>query len=243
MKAMILAAGLGTRLRPLTDNIPKALLNAGPYTLLEFSIRMLKKHGFTDIIVNVHHLADKVIEYLGVNNGFGCNISVSDERNELLDTGGGIKKASYFFDDGKPFLVYNADIVSDLDLSKLYEFHLQSGNMVTIVVRRRETTRYLLFDEWMQLTEWQNTSKGIRKIIKLTEKPPQPFAFSGIHVIDPAIFPFMPSYNNFSIIDAYLEIGKDHRIGGYVDEGSLFADAGKPDSLIAAAEIAAQIQL
>lgn len=243
MKAMILAAGLGTRLRPLTDHIPKALLNAGPYTLLEFCIRKLKKHGFADIIINVHHFADKVIEYLDQNNGFGCNIAVSDERNELLDTGGGIKKASYFFNDGKPFLVYNADIVSDIDLSRLYEFHLQSGNMVTVVVRRRETTRYLLFDEWMQLTEWQNTARGIRKIIKLTEKPPQPFAFSGIHVIDSTIFPLLPKYNNFSIIDAYLEIGKDHRIGGFVDEGSLFADAGKPDSLIAAGEIAAQIQL
>lgn len=243
MKAMILAAGLGTRLRPLTDDTPKALLKAGPYTLLEFAIKKLKYYGFNEIVINVHHLADQVIEYISANQGYGCKISISDERNELLDTGGGIKKAAPFFNDGHPFLVYNADIVSDIDLSRLYNFHIESGNLVTVVVRRRETTRYLLFDEGMQLTEWQNKTKGIRKVIKLTEKPPQPFAFSGIHVLSPAIFPLLPQLERFSIIDAYLEIGKNHRIGGYVDEGPLFADAGKPESLKSAGEIASLIEL
>lgn len=243
MKAMILAAGLGTRLKPLTDSIPKALLQIGQYTLLEFAIRKLKKHGFTQIIINVHHLPDQIIEYLKEHDNFGCFVSISDERDKLLDTGGGIRKAAHFFDDGQPFLVYNADIVGNIDLTELYDFHLQSGNIATLVVRRRETSRYLLFNELMQLTEWQNTEKGLRKIVKLTERPPQPFAFSGIHVINPELLSLLPSKETFSIIDAYLEIGKSHAIGGYVDESELFADAGKPSSLRDAAQIATNIIL
>lgn len=238
---MILAAGLGTRLRPMTDAMPKALLKAGPYTLLEFAIRKLKYHGFSDIIINVHHLSNLIKEYLLANDNFGCNISLSDESDKLLDTGGGISKASPFFTDGKPFLVYNADIVCGTDLSRLYHFHLDSGNMATLVVRRRVTSRYLLFDEGMQLTEWQNTAKGIRKIIRLSEKPPSPFAFSGIHVMNTEIFSLLPEQEVFSIIDAYLEIGKHHRIGGWLDENPLFADAGKPESLEQAGYIARQI--
>lgn len=243
MKAMILAAGLGTRLRPLTDTLPKALLQAGPYTLLEFAIKKLRNHGFEELIINIHHLGKAVIEYLVENNNFGCRIEISDESEQLLDTGGGIRKAAHFFNDGKPFLVYNADIVCDTDLSRVYNFHLESLNLATLVVRRRETTRYLLFDEYMQLTEWQNTAKGLRKIVRLTESPPKPFAFSGIHVINPEIFPMLPNQDVFSIIDAYLEIGKTHRIGGYLDENPLFADAGKPESLAQAAEIASKITL
>lgn len=239
---MILAAGLGTRLRPLTDNTPKALLKAGRYTLLEFAIRKLMKHGFNDIIINLHHLPDSIANYLAEND-FGCNIQFSYELDELLDTGGGIKHASAFFDNGKPFLVYNCDIISDIDLTRLYNFHVESGNLATLVVRRRETSRYLLFDEFMQLTEWQNREKGLRKIVRLTSKPPQPFAFSGIHVINPEIFSLLPNQRVFSIIDAYLEIGKNHRIGAYIDESPLFADAGKPDSLIEAGRISDMIIL
>lgn len=243
MKAMILAAGLGTRLKPLTDTRPKALLQAGPYTLLEFAIKKLKLHGFDELIINVHHFADTITDYLKEHQNFGCHIEISDESKQLLDTGGGIRKAAHFFNDGKPFLVYNADIVCNTDLTRLYGFHLESLNLATLVVRRRETTRYLLFDEWMQLTEWQNTAKGLRKIVRLTESPPRPFAFSGIHVINPDIFPLLPDQDVFSIVDAYLEIGKTHRIGGYVDENPLFADAGKPESLAQAAEIASKITL
>lgn len=247
MKAMILAAGLGTRLRPFTNTKPKALLQVGPYTLLEFAIKKLKKHGFNDIIINLHHLADSVVEYLAVNNSFGCRIHFSYELDELLDTGGGIKNAAPFFTNGenasKAFLVYNADIVSDINLTRVYDFHLESSNLATVVVRRRESSRYLLFDEYMQLTEWQNTAKGLRKIVRLTEKPPRPFAFSGIHVINPEIFSLFPTGKVFSIIDAYLEIGKNHRIGGYVDENPLFADAGKPESFKVAGEIAGKIIL
>ncbi len=243
MKAMILAAGLGTRLQPLTNYKPKALLQVGPYTLLEFAIRKLNKHGFNHLIINIHHFADMIRKYLLENDNFGCSITFSDESEKLLDTGGGIRKAAHFFDDGKPFLVYNADIVSDTDLSKLYEFHLSSGNIATLVVRRRESSRYLLFDEFMKLTEWQNTEKGLRKIIRFTKNPPQPFAFSGIHVISPELLPLLDDKEVFSIIDAYLDIGKLYHIGGYVDESDLFADAGKLTSLKEAGEIASKIPL
>lgn len=242
MKAMILAAGLGTRLKPLTNTIPKALLQVGPYTLLEFAILKLRAAGFDEIIINVHHLAASIREYLDKNNNFGCRIKLSDETAKLLDTGGAIKKASWFFDDDKPFMVYNADIVGDIDLDKMYKFHLSTANVATMAVRIRETTRYLLFNDYMQLTEWLNTATGARKIAQLTNKPPQPYAFSGIHVIDPKIFKMLPDQEVFSIIDTYLEIAKKQPVGGYLDESTLFADAGKPQSLAEAGDIASSIK-
>ncbi len=240
---MILAAGLGTRLKPLTDHTPKVLLRAGQYTLLEFAIKKLQKYGFNDLIINIHHCGRMVIDYLQEHNNFGSNVTISDETDRLLDTGGAIRKVEHFFNDDKPFIVYNADIISNIDLSSLYEYHLQTGGLATLVVRRRETSRYLMFDELMQLTEWQNKAKGLSKIVRITEKPPIAFAFSGIHVISPEIFNMLPHAEVFSIIDAYLEIAKVHRIVGFVDESSLFADAGKPDSLAEAGRIASEILL
>ncbi len=240
---MILAAGLGTRLKPLTDHTPKVLLHAGQYTLLEFAIKKLQKYGFTDLIINIHHCGSMIIEYLKEHDNFGSNITISDETNRLLNTGGAIRKAEHFLNDDEPFIVYNADIISNIDLLRLYEYHFQTGGLATLVVRRRETSRYLLFDELMQLTEWQNREKGLSKIVRITNKPPKAFAFSGIHVISPEIFSLLPHTEAFSIIDAYLEIAKNHRIVGYVDESTLFADAGKPDSLAEAGRIAAEIML
>jgi len=243
MKAMILAAGLGTRLKPLTDHTPKALLQAGPYTLLEFAVLKLVGAGFSDLIVNVHHHADKVIKYLADHKNFGCNISISDERDQLLDTGGGIRKASWFFSDGSPFLVYNVDIVTDLDLAALYRFHTGSMNLATLVVRRRKTSRYLLFDEFMKLKAWENVSTGEKRIVQMTSEPLNPYAFSGIHVISPEIFGLMEAQDRFSIIDTYLRVAATHPVGGYPDESLLWADAGKPDSLAEAGKIAAEIRL
>lgn len=237
MKALILAAGLGTRLKPLTDVTPKALLNIGGFTLLEFAIKKVAFHGFTDIIINVHHLSRQIIEYLDANKNFGYNITISDESKKLLDTGGAIKKAQQFLRGEKPFLVYNADIVSNIDLTSLLKYHQKYGGIATLAVRRRETSRYLLFDELMQLTEWQNKEKGLRKIIRLTQKPPQPFAFSGIHIVEQSIFDLLPNQQVFSIIDAYLEIGKEHIVRGFLDESSVFIDAGKPEKLKEAALI------
>lgn len=242
MKAMILAAGLGTRLRPMTDHTPKALLQAGPYTLLQFAILKLKNAGFTDLIVNVHHHADLVIAYLAENHNFDCSITISDERDQLLDTGGGIKKAAWFFSDEQPFLVYNVDIVTGLNLRQLYQHHIDSHNLATLVVRRRKTSRYLLFDEFMQLKAWENMATGEKRIVQMTREPLNPYAFSGIHVISPGIFGMMEQHDRFSIIDTYLRVAATKPVGGYFDDSPLWADAGKPDSLAEAGEIAAKIE-
>lgn len=238
MKAMILAAGLGTRLKPLTDHCPKALLKAGPYTLLEFAIRKLKAAGFDELIINVHHHAPMIISYLERNRNFGCGISISDESDQLLDTGGGIQQASWFFNDGKPFLVYNADIIGDLDLGTLYARHLEQQGLATLVVRERKTSRYLLFDAEMRLCGWENVNTGEQRMARPSADPLTQLAFSGIHVISPVIFPLIQTKGRFSIIDTYLALAGSNLITGYLDDSPLWADAGKPESLEQAGEIA-----
>jgi NDP-sugar pyrophosphorylase family protein len=240
MKAMILAAGLGTRLKPLTDLRPKVLLEAGPYTLLEFAIRKLKSAGFDELIINVHHFAPLVVDYLRKNNNFGCHISISDESEALLDTGGALAKAAWFFNDEKPFLIYNADIVGDMDLGEFYRLHLAGDSLATLSVRSRKTTRYLLFDTDMRLCGWENTSTG-EKRIAIPSVETQAFAFSGIHAISPQLLPLLDS-GRFSIIDTYLKLAAEHRIVGWVDHSTLWADAGKPESLGMAGKIAEGIK-
>jgi NDP-sugar pyrophosphorylase family protein len=239
MKAMILAAGLGTRLKPLTDTRPKVLLNAGPYTLLEFAIRKLKSAGFDELIINVHHFAPMVVDYLNKNDHFGCHISISDESETLLDTGGALAKAAWFFDDNRPFLVYNADIVGNMDLREFYRTHVSGDSLATLSVRTRKTARYLLFDTNMRLCGWENTTTG-EKRIAIPAVETQAFAFSGIHAISPQLLPLLDT-GRFSIIDTYLKLAATHRIAGWVDHSSLWADAGKPESLGLAGEIAEKL--
>ena len=154
MKAMIFAAGLGTRLKPLTDHMPKALVPVAGKPMLEHVIEKLKATGFDEIVINVHHFAQQIIDFLKANNNFGIKIWISDETEELLDTGGGIKKTAHFFDE--PFLVHNADILSNVDLKALYDYHLTSGNDATLLVSSRKTVRYLLFDDANRLCGWIN---------------------------------------------------------------------------------------
>lgn len=239
MKAMILAAGLGSRLKPLTDNSPKVLLKAGPYTLLQFAILKLRSYGYNQLIINVHHHAQMVKDYLAGNDNFGCNIEISDETDKLLDTGGGLKKASWFFEDGNPFLVYNADIVSNINLNEFMDSHIQSQSMASLSVRNRPASRYLLFDSEMNLCGWENPSTAEKRIARNSESM-QPMAFSGIHAVNPEIFSHM-SDGKFSIIDTYLNLASDHQIKGITDTSNLWADAGKPHSLLEASEIAARI--
>lgn len=239
MKAMILAAGLGTRLKPLTDNCPKVLLKAGPYTLLQFAILKLRSAGYNQLIINVHHHAQMVIDYLAANHNFGCSIEISDETNELLDTGGGLKKASWFFDDGNSFLIYNADIVSNINLNEFMDSHLQSRSMASLSVRNRQASRFLLFDSEMNLCGWENPSTGEKRKARESARL-QPMAFSGIHAVNPEIFQYM-SDGKFSIIDTYLNVAAEHQIKGIADTSNLWADAGKPHSLLEASEIAARI--
>jgi len=234
MRAMILAAGLGTRLQPLTDNLPKALVKIRDKTLLEIAINNLVRNGFDKIIINVHHFADQVIDFIGQNN-FGADITISDERDKLLDTGGGLKKASHFFNDGNPFLLYNVDILSNLDIKTLYQANLKSNSIATLTVRDRESSRYLLFNSENILCGWKNTKTGELisscKIDLLHE-----FAFSGIHIINPEVFSLMPDDDVFSMIDLYLDIMRDNKIIAHIDNDSFWLDVGKTESLKIAEE-------
>lgn len=236
MKAMILAAGLGTRLRPLTDSMPKALIRVGDYTLLQFSLLKLKHAGFDEIIINLHHKSELIKKYLIENNNFGCRIEFSDETEKLLDTGGGLKKAAWFFDDNRPFAVYNCDIISSLNLTEMYQYHLSTGAMATLAVKQRSTERYLLFDTQQKLCGWKNIRTG-ETIIHFSTGAIIELAFSGIHILSPILLNHFPTEDKFSIIQTYLSLSQNHTIMGYPDESTYWIDAGKPDNLARAREV------
>jgi NDP-sugar pyrophosphorylase family protein len=231
MKGMILAAGLGTRLNPITNDLPKALVKIGNTTLLEFAIRKLLYYGFDDIIINIHHYPDMIIEFLNKNKNFGASITISDERDLLLDTGGGLKKASYFFNDNKPFIIYNCDIVTDLNLQALYQDHIKQKSIATLAIRDRETSRYFLFNDDNNLCGWWNKRTGERKPPDLNIEGLKPKAFSGIQIIDPKALKLFTDYKVFSLVDFYLRIAISHKIIGYDHTDSMWADIGKPSEL------------
>ena len=228
---MIFAAGLGTRLRPLTNDRPKALVEVGGKTMLERVIRKLVRYGFEEIVVNVHHFADKMIDFLEVNQGFGADIHISDERDAVLETGGGLKRAASFFDDGKPFLVHNVDVLSDLDLGQLYRKHVESEALVTLAVRQRLSSRYLLFNDAGILCGWRNVKTGEEKISRTARGELTELAFSGIHVVNPQLFELMWREGKFSIIPTYLDVAQTKDIVGYRDDTCLWMDIGKPERL------------
>jgi NDP-sugar pyrophosphorylase family protein len=231
MKALIFAAGLGTRLRPLTNDKPKALVEINGKTLLQITVEKLVAFGFNEILVNVHHFADLMIATIEKNNGWGAKITISDERNELLETGGGLKKAAWFFDDGKPFLIHNVDVIHDLDLGKLYQYHLQNEALATLAIRKRSTSRYLLFNNEMELRGWQNIKTGEVKIAKATIGQLWSFGFSGIHIMSPTIFSLLTETGKFSIINPYLRLAKTELIQGFDHSDSVWIDVGKHESL------------
>jgi len=205
MKAMILAAGLGTRLKPLTDNTPKALILLKQKPLLEHLINRLKQAGIKEIIINVHHFAEQIITFLQTNHHFGIYIEVSFEQ-DLLDTGGGLKRAQWFFDDGKPFLLHNVDVISNLNLSHMLHYHQQKESLVTLAVRSRSTSRYLLFDSQNRLIGREEIDDGQKKVIRPASGKIKPLSFMGIHIISADIFDKLPSSQKFSIITAYLDL-------------------------------------
>ena len=231
MKAMIFAAGLGTRLQNETAAKPKALVEIGGKPLLQHAIEKLKSEGITEIVVNVHHFSELVISFIKEKD-FGFPIHISDETEKLLDTGGGLKKAACYFDDNEPILIYNVDILSNLNLQLLLEEHLKSGALVTLAVRKRETQRYYKFDSEMNLVGWINRKTGETKISKPEhfEKATE-MAYSGIHVINPEIFSLMPETDRFSVTDFYLELAKTQNITGFYDDSDLWMDVGKPEQL------------
>lgn len=235
---MIFAAGLGTRLKPLTDHMPKALVPVAGKPMLEHVIEKLKAAGFDEIVINVHHFANQIIDFLKKKNNFGITIHISDETDFLLDTGGGIKKAAPYFDE--PFLIHNVDILSNTDLKALYNYHLQSGNDATLLVSPRQTTRYLLFNSDRRLCGWINKETLQTKPEGFIYQPnvQKEYAFSGIHIISPGLFKYMDEKWNgkFSIMDFYLQLCHEAMIGGYAKEDLQLIDIGKPETLARAEE-------
>ena len=239
---MIFAAGLGTRLKPLTDHMPKALVPVAGKPMLEHVILKLIASGFDEIVINVHHFAEQIIDFLKEKNNFGIKIWISDETEELLDTGGGIKKASSLLNE--PFLVHNADILSNVDLKALYDFHLASENDATLLVSPRKTVRYLLFDQTNRLCGWTNKDTLQTKPEGFIYQPDeqQEYAFGGIHIISPSLFKYMEGWTGkFSIMDFYLQTCQKAKLGGYAKEDLQLIDIGKPDTLAQAEEFIRQI--
>jgi len=245
MKAMILAAGLGTRLRPLTDDRPKALVAVAGRTLLEIAVNRLKAFGVREVIVNTHHYADMVLEYLKANNNFGMRIEVSREP-VLLDTGGGLKNAVWFFLDystssQEPFILHNVDVISTIDLGRMIRFHTEHAALATLAVQDRETSRYLLFNEQGQLCGRQAgrdiNAESDEALIEQSAQEVQPLAFSGIHIISPHLFAKMNEEGAFSIIDAYMHLAaQGERIIAFRADDYSWRDLGRPESIIKAAQ-------
>jgi NDP-sugar pyrophosphorylase family protein len=234
MKAMIFAAGLGTRLKPFTDSNPKALAVVNGKTLLERNIRFLQGAGITNVVVNVHHFAHKIIDLLQDNNGFGSNITISDETTELLETGGGLMKAAPYFAGETEFVVMNADVLTNLHLSDMIAAHQSSNAIATLAVMNRASSRQLLLDDTMTLCGWQNNATGEQK---LPRQAPllTPMAFSGIQIVTASLLADVPFTGKFSMIDVYLYHAAKNSIKGYNHTGDVFIDVGKPESIEKAA--------
>ena len=231
---MIFAAGTGSRLKPYTDHIPKALIPIDGKPMLEHIILKLKAAGFTEIIINVHHLSEQIIEFLAGKDNFGITIHISDERDYLLDTGGGIKHAAQFLQGDEPFLVHNVDIISNVDLKALYQHHLDTNPLATLLVSKRDTSRYLLFNKENKLSGWRNKETGEVKSYYPDFDPSvhNEFAFNGIHVISPQIFEWMDEWTGkFSIINFYLAVCAKTPIQAFEQADLRILDIGKPDAL------------
>ncbi|MBQ0086955.1 MAG: NTP transferase domain-containing protein [Bacteroidales bacterium] len=233
MKAMIFAAGLGTRLKPLTDTMPKALVPVNGEPMLKMVLDRLIAAGYDDIVINIHHFASQIRDYVAANGNFGVRISFSDESDLLRDTGGGIKFAEPLLGKDEPFLVHNVDIDSNLDFGWFREQH-RNDAAATLLVSSRKTSRYLLFDDQMRLVGWQNIQTGEIRSPYGGIDPDQctPLAFSGIHYASPSIFPLMQDFPDvFGIIDFYLSICRTNVVRGVVPDGFKVRDLGKIDSV------------
>ncbi|MGA9383851.1 MAG: nucleotidyltransferase family protein [Candidatus Sulfotelmatobacter sp.] len=239
MKAMILAAGLGTRLRPLTDDRPKALVEVAGRTLLEITLSRLRTFDVREVIINVHHFADMVVDYLKANDNFGMRIEISREE-VLLDTGGGLKKAAQFFLENssgldEPFVVHNVDVISAIDLGRMAQFHREHGALATLAVQERETSRYLLFDG--QLLCGRRAGRDQKPELVRRADQVQALAFSGIHVVSPRLFAMMTEEGAFSIIASYLRLAaQGEKILAFRADEYYWRDLGRPENVAQAAQ-------
>jgi len=234
MRAMVLAAGLGTRLRPLTNDRPKALVILGGRTLLEITLIRLREFGIGEVIINLHHFADLVVDYLKKTGNFGMQIEFSRE-DPLLDTGGGLKQAAWFLREGssgdEPFILHNVDVISNIDLGRMVETHLESRALATIAVQQRKTSRYLLFDQQLQLCGRRSAGQDKPELARAVQ-PAHELAFTGIHVISPRIFPLLTEEGIFPIVPAYLRLAaQGEKIQAFRADGYYWRDLGKPENL------------
>jgi len=230
MKAMIFAAGLGTRFKPWTDHHPKALALVNGKSLLQRNIEYLQQYGIRDVVVNVHHFPDQIIQAINDNAGWGSNVQISDESDQVLETGGGLLKARYLLEGDEPFITLNADILTDLNLDKLLQFHREHKPLISFAVTQRKTSRYFLFDTDSRLCGWRNTTSG-DEIVARPASPLVEKAYSCVVVFESVVFSLIPQRGKFSLVDTYLSLAKDHLIYGYDHTGDRFADVGKPESV------------
>ena len=237
MKAMILAAGFGTRLKPFTDNHPKALAEINGKTLLQRNIEYLQLFDIYDVIVNVHHFAEQIIQSIQKNNGWGSNVNISDETHAILETGGGLQHAAWYFKNEDDFVLMNADILTDMSLNDMIVFHKKNKPLATLATTNRQSSRYFLFDEKNILSGWKNVKTGEEKIMR-NENDLKEKAFSGIHIINSNIFSLINfKEEKFSMVDVYLSLCAEHDILSFDHSASRFIDVGKPESLEKAAAL------
>jgi len=240
MKAMVLAAGLGTRLRPLTNDRPKALVEISGRTLLEITLTRLREFGVRQVIINVHHFADMIESYLKSNRNFGLRIEISREET-LLDTGGGLKRAGYFFQDKvgsreEPFILHNVDVISNIDFAQMLKFHAEKNGLATLAVQDRPTSRYLLFNEALELCGRQSGRDAQPELVRPSPNP-QALAFSGVHIISPCFISMMTEQGAFSIIDSYLRVAAQAgKILAFRADNYYWRDLGRPEHVTKAAE-------
>ncbi len=242
MKAMIFAAGLGSRLKPWTDHHPKALAMVQGKSLLQRNILYLQQYGITEVVVNMHHFAEQIAAAVAENKGWGSTIVLSDETTEVLETGGGLKKAAAYFAGEENIVVMNADILTNMALDQMIAQHLSTGVMATLAVSKRETSRYFLFNEQGQLCGWENRATGAVRPEGITIGQYQPMAFSGIQVLNTNIFKFIYREGKFSMVDIYLDLCRQHSIQGFNHTGAMLIDVGKPESLAKASDLLASIK-
>lgn len=236
MKAMIFAAGLGTRFKPWTDSHPKALAMVNNKSLLQRNVEYLQQYGIGNVVVNVHHFKDQIIDAIKINNGWGSNILISDESDELLETGGGLLKAKELLQNGEPFITLNADFLTDLNIDKLLTFHKNKNALISFGITNRKTSRYFLFDETNRLCGWRNVNTGEERI-SIPKDNLKEMAYSCVVVFQPEIFDLVPQRGKFSLVDTYLSLAADHLICGYDHSGDKLVDVGKPESVAVAEKL------
>lgn len=229
-KAMIFAAGLGTRFKPWTDHHPKALAVVNGKSLLQRNVEYLQTQGITDVVVNVHHFADQIVDAVAQNQGWGSRVTISDETDAVLETGGGLVKARPLLDGNSPFVTINADILTDFNIADLLAFHQQEQALISFAVSDRATSRYFLFDETNRLSGWTNTQTGEEKIVRPVSNLRR-MAYSCVVVFEPAVFPLIRQTGKFSLTDMYLGLAPEHKIMGFPHSGDRWMDVGKTESV------------